>query len=388
MKIGLATTYEVNKPDRWNKECTGNWGASISIKQSLDKYAQIDCLGPVNQTIWLFLFTRFKWFYYKWVKGQNYYIWSDKLVCKENGNQINKQLGSNYDIILCTETLFIAPNLQTDIPLVLWIDSPLFALINLYSYFTELCEETKQDIYSLESQAMNKAKLIIVSSDWAKQTITDLYRISDTKIKVIPRGANLRMTVHTESDIHRLVKERINNTVCRILFFGVDWERKGGDIALQVVTELNKRGIPSVLVVIGCSPHISSEYIECHGFINKFKDGQSKIIDLISSCHFLLLPTKGDTNPHVFSEANAFAVPAFSTNIMGIPSVIKDGINGYTFNPDASIEEYCQVIIDYFMDKDKHERLAKSSFNEYKTRLNWEVAGDSAINLFNDLIVH
>lgn len=388
MKIGIATTYDVNKPEKWNKECTGNWGASIYIKQSLEKYAQIDCLGPVSENIWLFLLTRFKWFYYKWVKGQNYYIWSNPLVCKSNANQIeNKLKKEDYDLILCTETLFIASYLQTDIPLILWIDSPLFALIGLYSYFTNLCEETKQDIYSLESQSMNKAKLIIVTSDWAKKSIISLYGISDTKIQVIPRGANLQITDHTENYIHRWVKEKRKDTVCRLLFSGVDWARKGGDIALQIVIELNKRGIPSVLVVIGCSPPVSSKYVQSYGFINKFKNGDTKMINIILSCHFLLLPTKIDTNPHVLSEANAFGVPCLTSNIMGISTVIRDDINGCTFNPEASIEEYCQAIIDYFMDKDKYERLAKSSFNEYKTRLNWEVVGGSAINLFFDLVV-
>lgn len=386
MRIGLATTYDVNKPEKWNKECTGNWGASIYIKQSLEKDAQIECLGPVSEDIWLFLFTRLKRFYYKWIKGQNYYIWANPSVCKSNANQIENRLKKeNYDLILCTETLFIASYLQTDIPIVLWIDSSLFSLIGLYSYFTNLCEETKQDISCLESQAMNKAKLIIVTSDWAKKSIIDLYGISDIKIQVIPRGANLQITAQTENSIYRWVKEKRKDTVCRLLFSGVDWERKGGDIALQIVLELNKRGIPSILVVVGCNPIVSSQYVQSYGFINKFKDGDTKMINIILSCHFLILPTKIDTNPHALSEANSLGVPCLTSDIMGISSVIRDNANGYTFNPEASIEEYCQVIIDYFTDKDKYEWFAMSSFNEYKTRLNWDVGIEKALNLFNHM---
>ena len=40
----------------------------------------------------------------------------------------------------------------------------------------------------------------------------------------------------------------------RLLFIGMDWQRKGGPVALAVTRELNRMNIPAGLTVIGCNP--------------------------------------------------------------------------------------------------------------------------------------
>jgi glycosyltransferase involved in cell wall biosynthesis len=285
---------------------------------------------------------------------------------------------------------FIASYLETDLPIVLWIDSPLFALIGLYSYFTNLCEETPRDIFILEKQALGKASLIIVTSDWAKSTMINLYDLPSEKIQVIPRGANLEIVPERSiQDIKLLINQR-NKKVCHLLFSGVEWARKGGDVAIGVVAELNRMGLPTELIVIGCQPEIEKPYpsfVTVHGYINKStQEGKEKIIDLIASSHFLILPTKADTNPHVLTEANGFGVPCLATNIMGINTVIKDGLNGQTFPLDAPIDDYCKFVMDHFRNYTEYENLAVASFGEYLYRLNWDVASRRAIGLFRDLL--
>ncbi|GJD17235.1 hypothetical protein RIVM261_021910 [Rivularia sp. IAM M-261] len=45
-------------------------------------------------------------------------------------------------------------------------------------------------------------------------------------------------------DIHTIIKAK-KPIPCKLLFIGVDWVRKGGDIALEVVKELNENGLDS-----------------------------------------------------------------------------------------------------------------------------------------------
>jgi glycosyltransferase involved in cell wall biosynthesis len=49
----------------------------------------------------------------------------------------------------------------------------------------------------------------------------------------------------------------------------------------------------------------------------------------------------------VFAEASSFGVPSLATNVGGIPSAVKDGLNGKTFPPDADAEDYCDYVLNF-----------------------------------------
>lgn len=391
MKIALATTYNVQRPESWPKYYTGNWGATLFIAKSLINHGvEIEFLGPLREG-YRFL-TRTKRAFYRYIQKKDYHIWSDPLVCKNYGDQTSAKLDKleNVQLVLCTEVFAISGDLETQLPIVIWIDTPLVGLFGVYAYLSNLCDETAKDIFQMEKRALEKASQIIVTSDWAKSVIMDLYDVNNNKIEIITRGANLEIIPDRSiKDIELLINQR-SKKVCRLLFSGVEWERKGGDVAIRVVEKLNRMGLSTELVVIGCQPEIDKPYpnfVKVYGYVNKLNpQGKAKIIELISSSHFLILPTKADTNPHVLTEANAFGVPCLATNMMGISTVIKNGVNGQTFSPNSSIDEYCQFIMQYFSNYTEYENLAKNTFNEYLYHLSWDVAGRRAVSMFGDLL--
>ena len=50
----------------------------------------------------------------------------------------------------------------------------------------------------------------------------------------------------------RMIEARPNDR-CRLLFVGIGWERKGGDVAVEVARLLNDRGLPTELTMLGQS---------------------------------------------------------------------------------------------------------------------------------------
>jgi glycosyltransferase involved in cell wall biosynthesis len=76
----------------------------------------------------------------------------------------------------------------------------------------------------------------------------------------------------------------------------------------------------------------------------------------------------------VFCEANSFGIPCLSTDVGGIPTIIKDEQNGKLFSKDATVAEYCRYILNLFSNYSRYKDLAQSSFHEYQSRLNWSVA--------------
>jgi len=78
-------------------------------------------------------------------------------------------------------------------------------------------------------------------------------------------------------------------------------------------------------------------------------------------------------------------LPNLTSYIGGISTVVKDNVNGMTFALDAQADVYCDYIENLMADRKRYEELALSSFNEYQTRLNWNVATQAVTKLIQEL---
>jgi glycosyltransferase involved in cell wall biosynthesis len=220
------------------------------------------------------------------------------------------------------------------------------------------------------------------ASDWAARTAVENYKVDPEKIKVVPFGANIECH-RTLEDIKKIVDRRPEKE-CRLLFLGVDWKRKGGDVAVQVTEKLNRDGLKTTLHVAGIKQIPLSPlppFIVDHGFIAKsLQTGTERIEKLFAESHFLLVPSVAEAYGLVFCEANSFGLPAIATNVGGIPTIIKDGVNGRTFPLSSTAGEYANYIRKTFDDHSAYRELCFSSFNEYEKRLNWKVAGKTMMD--------
>lgn len=388
MRLTYITTYDVLNSSSWKKGSVGQFGAGYHLAKSLENQdILLDYIGPLEEKIPLI--SRFKWHFYRRLMNKNYSIMAEPLVLKEYASQISRKLlSSNSDIALCPENYVPIAYLECKQPLVLWTDAPLAASIDFYPWWSNLCDETKRNIYAIEKAALDRCKLVIFLSEWAAQMAIKTYGIEPSKVKVIPWGANIECN-RTIDDINTLAESRPSN-LCKLLFIGVDWFRKGGDTALEVAKELKNMGINTELVVVGCQP-VSTEplpnFVKNIKFIDKYtEEGQNQMNSLFSESHFLILPTRADFSPHVLGEANSFGLPCLTTDVGGIPTIIKDNLNGKTFPLNASVSEYCNYIASVMANYGEYKKLALSSFQEYQSRLNWAVAAQTAKKLLMEKV--
>ena len=93
--------------------------------------------------------------------------------------------------------------------------------------------------------------MAIFASDWAASIAKDYHHIDPGKVKVVPFGANVEHNNNIQDVSY--IEDRSKN-VCKLLFIGVDWKRKGGDIAFKTAEGLNKKGLKTELTVVGCEP--------------------------------------------------------------------------------------------------------------------------------------
>jgi glycosyltransferase involved in cell wall biosynthesis len=314
------------------------------------------------------------------------YLWQREFsIAKSFATEILERIDPNTDVIFSAGSLPIAL-LKTNKKIVFYADANFVSMVDYYEWFSNLSKRSIMLGNTLEKQALENCDLAIYSSDWAAQSAIKDYGINPQKVKVVPFGANIECS-RTEKDVEAIFDAK-SKDVCNLLFVGVDWERKGGNIALEAAKILHEKGVNVCLDIVGVKdcPVELPNYVVNHGFISKStEEGKKKINGLFEKAHFFLLPTRAECFGVVFSEAASFGLPSISTKTGGIATVINDNINGKTFDLSSSPTEYADYITDLFNNPTMYRELALSSFHDYKNRLNWEVSGQAILELIKNI---
>jgi len=380
MKLTYVATFNSRDLNSSNN-CAGT---GYYIPESLKKQSlSLQYIDSLKENLALKTFGKFKRHYHEIFSSGKYFKALDPLVLRDYANQVSKELSKIETDIVFSATITPTAYLECKQPIVFWADATFENMLNFYPQYTGLCEESIQHGHLMERLALQRCKLAIYSSEWAAQTAIDYYKTDSNKVKVVPFGANIN--VHKSFDeVKGLINSRPSNK-CKLLFLGVDWFRKGGDVALKIAEELNNSGLNTELTIIGSQPIVDSnlpEFVNSLGFISKgTQEGQDKISKLLMESHFLILPTIADCTPIVFCEANSLGVPCLSNQVGGIPTIINNGVNGQLFPLHDNIPQYCDYITNIFSNYETYKDLAISSYYEYESRLNWTVVGKSVKDL-------
>ena len=385
MKLAYVTTYDARSLSGANE-----WsGLGYYISQALQQQGiDLAYLGPLKEEFRTNLPQKLKRCYYKLFNGKHYERDADPIIVRDYARQIAKLLPlTNADIVFSATSRPIA-YLECKQPIVFWGDATVNRLANFYPQYQNMCQESLQSWHMMEKLALERCQLAIYASDWAARSAIEDYGTDPAKVKVVPFGANVD-SHRSLSEIKETISAR-SSTCCKLLFLGVDWERKGGKIALQVTEKLNQLGINTELTVVGCEPIVAGKLPSCVrplGFISKStSEGRATLDRLLAESHFLIVPSMAECYGIVFCEANSFGVPCISRKVGGIPTIVKANINGNLFDFDTEIDRYCDYIYHLFTNYDDYKKLALSSFHEYESRLNWSVAGKSLKQLLDKIL--
>lgn len=378
MKIAYLSVFDPLKITSWS-------GCSYFLAKSFveDHGVSLDYVGPLalKNSIRFRLKNHFYHLF-----GKNYLPTVEPKALREFARQASAAIDkSSVDFVLSLDAPPIA-YLETKRPIVYFWDCTFLGNLE-YPWFKNLAAESIRHGHDMEQRALDKCRYAVFSSDWAGRTAIEGYHVDEAKLKIAPLGANLVCT-RTINDVRQLIDARPTDK-CRLLFIGIDWIRKGGDVAYNVAKELNARGLDTQLTIVGCQPQISEplpSFVKSLGFINKFEGENYKILEKhLGEAHFLLVPSIAESFGTVFCEASSFGTPSLARSIGGIPSAVRNDSNGRLFAKDAPISEYCDYILNCFEDYSKYKLLAVSSFNEFQARLSWKSTSRLILDLFRQI---
>ena len=108
-------------------------------------------------------------------------------------------------------------------------------------------------------------------------------------------------------------------------------------------------------------------------FLNMGQEADRKCLhNLFSTADFFILPSRAECAAIAFCDANAFGLPVLTTDVGGISSFVRNGVNGYMLPISASGDDFAKEIKRILDDPACYQRLRQQSRAEYESRLNWD----------------
>lgn len=390
MKIAYLNYFDLSTPQSWGRQEYGFIYTNYNKARSLENFAEVVYICALDYQLspWRSRQVQVKRWWYESVLNRRYVHWATPHLGRSLAAQIQDRLrDSPVDLIIGSDTTLVS-NLRVDTPVILWATNLFTPLLERYPDYTNLCWETIRGFKTFDRQSLKTCERFIFPSNWAAQNAHDVYGVSIEQIDVVPYGANLAWEPsqeYVESAIAQRPKDTLN-----LLFIGVDWQRKGGDLAVAVTRQLNEQGIPTVLTVVGGRVPATAEalpFVNSLGFIDKFTEsGTTLISGLFERSHVLLLPSEAETYGNVLCEANAFGVPVLATAVDGIPTIVQDDRNGRTFPRDRFVEGASMYLQALFEDGDRYLNLAYQARQEYEQRLNWSVVSETMASILSQCL--
>lgn len=375
ISIGVISPY--NPKDR-----KASSGTNYKIIESLEKQgADIVWIKSSHNFLWRIL-ERILRRIYCLFSSKIFYFRFTSLGAYLESHTLNTRLMEQCDVIFAS---FSSPSCYKvkfpDKPILYLTDATWHLLQNYYFFNMSKISEREGDY--IEKYILEKADAVIASSNWMILSAVDYYHQKQEKMHLVHFGPNI-----DEKDL--LYEEFTYNGHLDLLFLGVDWIRKGGDIAVEATKWLNEHGVPSTLHVIGIEElpaNVSMlDYVDNIGRLDKNNPEEYKrLVKEMSKCHLLLLPTIAECAGIAFCESCAMGLPVFTHATGGTVDYVVEGYTGRLFEIGTSGADFGKQI-EEDLQNGLLQTMSRNANTHYKDTLNWDVWGNKVSEIINTLI--
>lgn len=311
-----------------------------------------------------------------------------RLLATQKARVLSETLAkTGGDVVFAPVSATFLPFLKTDRPIVYVSDATIPRMLDYYASFTNVSAAMRHRAMRQENAALRRADLLLFPTEWAAQSAVEDYGIAREKILVAHFGPNIDDIPNRESALAPRSEGPL-----RLLFCGVDWVRKGGDLALQTLGELNALGHSATLTILGCTPPgpLPEELrgkVAVIPFLDKSKgEERARFRQHFLDADFLLLPTRAECYGMVFCEAAACGTPSISTHTGGVPEVIQHGKTGLALPLESSGGAYARGIAQVISEPGALQTMRQAARDDFENRLNWHSWSDAVKERLADLL--
>lgn len=269
---------------------------------------------------------------------------------------------------------------KAGIPIVYWGDATVAQRIDLSPHWSNLSARTKAAIPRLESEWLSSFDATFWATNWAADDSKARYRTIGTH--TVPFASNI-------ADPGVEPKARDASKTISLLAVGVKWHRKGIDRAVLATDELVAGGRDAHLHVVGVQPPDKSwlrPHVTYHGFLSKSQeDERLKLHRLYLEADLFLLPTRNEPFGIVFQEAAAYALPAVTARVGGVPEVVDHLVTGITMAENSTPSEYANAIAELSDDDEAYRSMSSAARQRYEREFTWETCGTKVLGILDEI---
>jgi glycosyltransferase involved in cell wall biosynthesis len=230
-------------------------------------------------------------------------------------------------------------------------------------FFLGNCLTYKQAKEAIAEQKLifDNCNGIFVNSRWVKESIVRDYLLPQEKIHIVGVGASMHFDINNVS-----MKEK-----CNILFVGIDWDRKGGEMLLEAFYSVRKKIKDVTLTIIGNSPAISDSNVKVLGKLDKtVPSHMHNIQDAFCKASLLCVPSLFEPFGICFLEAQLFKVPPVTFEGEGRRDAIIDGVTGVLVKERTS-EALSEAILGLLNNPEKIRKMGEAGREFVKKNYTW-----------------
>lgn len=357
MKNKLIVLYEENKNNPKN-----TWsGTSYQLREALKEYFDVIFIDSSD----VFLLRIIKMISKRIEKKTASYI-IKPIYEKLHEIEINYRLRQYKDI----PVLEIAENVIVHNDFYLYRDMSYAC----YPYVLDKLKNDKNDygpgmLNSVSKKALNrriereelfhkKCKGEFYMGHWVTNLMKEYYPEYANKFIYAGGGLNSEFNLSTTKNKKDDIK--------RILFVGIDFKRKGGNILLKAFNLLREKyGEKIELLIVG--PNIIKED---NGVKYLGNLSREKISELFSLCDIYCMPSRFEAYGLVFIEALSYGLPIVAYNDFEMSHFVQNGKNGYLIDK-YSEEELFNALVNTINDESIFD-YCKNKQMEYIGYYSWK----------------
>lgn len=171
-----------------------------------------------------------------------------------------------------------------------------------------------------EEKFHQKAKGEFYMGQWVVDLMKEKYPQYSNKFIHVGGGFN--------TEFIKNIKDNNKDDVKRILFVGIDFKRKGGELVIEAFKLLRQKYNDKVELYIA-GPNVVKEE---NGVFFVGKVNRDELSELFSKCDVYCMPSRFEAYGLVFIEALCYGLPIVAYNDFEMKYFVKDGENGYLIN--------------------------------------------------------
>lgn len=229
-----------------------------------------------------------------------------------------------------------------------------------------------------EEEAANQMAAIFTFSQYLRQSFITDYHVPAHRVFCVGSGINIAADATT--------KISQDYSVPRILFVGVEFERKGGPQLLQAFRRVSERIPNAELHIVGPGSLENLPKGVCfHGHLSKaIPEQREKLESLYRSSSLFVLPSLYEPFGIAPLEAMLYKVPCIVTDAWAFRETVRSGINGERV-PKGDVEALSETIIRMLSDPDMLSRMGEQGRDIVLREYSWKAVADKMNNALDTI---